>query len=96
MTLNQLLNEQQINTYMTNMSEDELLTMMEGISACGNFVKDGTYVELLLQAYDYDHSRIAKHTNDVYACRLEIKKAIADKLKELKVAADKLKINTKC
>lgn len=89
MTLNQLLNEQQINTYMNSMSEDELLTMMEGISACGNFVKDGAPVELLAKAYD--HSGIAKHTNDVHACRLEIKKAIADKLKELKVAADKLK-----
>ena len=91
MTLNQLLNEQQINSYMTSMSEDELLTIMEGISACGNFVKDGASLEILGKAYD--HPAMANHTNDVHACRLEIKKAIADKLKDI---SDKLKIKINC
>lgn len=91
MTLNQLLTEQQINSYMASMSEDELLTMMEGISACGNFVKDGASLELLAKAYD--HPTMANHTNDVHACRLEIKKAIADKFKDI---ADKVKLKTNC
>lgn len=78
MKLNTLLTEQTVRKYLTEMTKEELVSIMEGITSCGNFIKDAASLEDLAKAYN--HRALENHATDLAACKNEIKQAIAQKL----------------